>query len=118
VTRCPKCGKESPDQARFCRFCGGKLSVGIEAAASADSELTPEQRAQRLLEEAFRLSEQGRILAAIQTCQQAILLTPQSTSAHSCSARCTSARAIARRRFASTSRSSPSAPRAPSSAAG
>lgn len=83
MTRCPKCGKESPDQARFCRFCGGKLGLGAEAAASADAALSPEQRAQRLLEEAFRLSEQGRILAAIQTCQQAILLTPQSTSTHS-----------------------------------
>jgi tetratricopeptide (TPR) repeat protein len=36
-----------------------------------------------LLEEAFRLSEEGRVLAAIQTCQQAIAINPNSTSAHS-----------------------------------
>jgi tetratricopeptide (TPR) repeat protein len=36
-----------------------------------------------LLEEAFRLSEEGRVLAAIQTCQQAVAINPNSTSAHS-----------------------------------
>ncbi len=44
---------------------------------------TPEQRAQRLLEEAFRLSEESRILAAIQACQQALTINPNSVSAHS-----------------------------------
>ncbi len=82
MTRCPKCGQDSPDQARFCRFCGNRLGTGAGAEA-VDPDLTPEQRAQRLLEEAFRLSEQGRILAAIQTCQQALQLNSNSTSAHS-----------------------------------
>ena len=82
MTRCPKCGQESPDQARFCRFCGNRLTAGVEASAP-DPGLTSEQRGQRLLEEAFRLSEQGRVLAAIQTCQQALAMNPNSTSAHS-----------------------------------
>lgn len=83
MTRCPKCGKDSPDQAKFCRFCGGQLGAGVESAATPETTISPEQRSQKLLEEAFRLSEQGRILAAIQTCQQALALNPQSTSAHS-----------------------------------
>lgn len=83
MARCPKCGKESPDEARFCRSCGGKLGAETEEAVSQEKALTPEQQSQRLLEEAFRLSEQGRILAAVQTCQQALALNPQSTSAHS-----------------------------------
>ncbi len=82
MTRCPKCGQDSPDQARFCRFCGNRLGTGVNAEV-VDPDLTPEQRAQRLLEEAFRLSEQGRVLAAIQTCQQALALNSNSTSAHS-----------------------------------
>jgi tetratricopeptide (TPR) repeat protein len=45
--------------------------------------MTIEDRARRLLEEAFRLSEEGRVLAAIQTCQQAVATNPNSTSAHS-----------------------------------
>jgi tetratricopeptide (TPR) repeat protein len=45
--------------------------------------LTPQERARRTLEEAFRLSEEGRLQSAIQACQQAITLNPRSTSAHS-----------------------------------
>lgn len=45
--------------------------------------MSAEERARRLLEEAFRLSEEGRVLAAIQVCQQAVAINPSSTSAHS-----------------------------------
>lgn len=81
MARCPKCGKDSPDQARFCRSCGAALAGAGGGDAGPGS--TPEQRAQRLLEEAFRLSEEGRVLAAIQACQQAIAINPNSVSAHS-----------------------------------
>jgi len=82
VIRCPKCGTDSPDRSRFCRACGEAL-VGRSAASAAPQGLTAEERARRLLEEAFRLSEEGRVLAAIQTCQQAVAINPNSTSAHS-----------------------------------
>jgi len=81
VVRCPKCGTDSPDRSRFCRSCGEAL-VG-RGAGVAPQGLTAEERARRLLEEAFRLSEEGRVLAAIQTCQQAVAINPNSTSAHS-----------------------------------
>ena len=81
MIRCPKCGTDSPDQSRFCRACGEAL-VG-RGASAVPQGLTAEERARRLLEEAFRLSEEGRVLAAIQTCQQAIVINPSSTSAHS-----------------------------------
>jgi tetratricopeptide (TPR) repeat protein len=45
--------------------------------------MSGEERARRLLEEAFRLVEQGRLQPAIRACQQAIALNPTSTSAHS-----------------------------------
>ncbi len=80
--RCPKCGKENPTEARFCRSCGERLAAeGPEPFAPRI--LTPEERSRRLLEEAFRLSEEGRLQSAIHSCQQAISLNPTSTSAHS-----------------------------------
>ena len=82
MAKCPKCGKDSPDQARFCRTCGAPMAA-TGAAASAPPGGTPEQRAQRLLEEAFRLSEESRILGAVQACQQALTINPNSVSAHS-----------------------------------
>lgn len=80
--RCPKCGTESPDQARFCRSCGERFS-SVDEGAHAPRLLTPEERSRRLLEDAFRLSEEGKLQTAIHACQQAISLNPTSTSAHS-----------------------------------
>jgi tetratricopeptide (TPR) repeat protein len=51
--------------------------------AFAPRTLTPEERSRRLLEDAFRLAEDGRLQSAIQACQQAIALNPTSSSAHS-----------------------------------
>lgn len=81
MVRCQKCGTDSPDQSRFCRACGESLSG--RAAITPLAGMTAEDRARRLLEEAFRLSEEGRVIAAIQTCQQAVAINPNSTSAHS-----------------------------------
>ncbi len=83
MVRCPKCGAESPDQARFCRACGQALGGPGRAGVSPLAGMTPEERARRLLEEAFRLSEEGKLLAAIQVCHQAVTVNPNSTSAHS-----------------------------------
>ena len=80
--RCPKCGSDNPDQARFCRSCGERLAA-VGEPAFAPRILTPEERSRRLLEDAFRLAEEGRLQTAIQSCQQAISLNPASTSAHS-----------------------------------
>lgn len=82
MAQCTKCGKDSPDQARFCRGCGAPLTKGAPAATAA-AGVAPEERARRLLEDAFRLSEEGRVLAAIEVCKQAVSLNPRSTSAHS-----------------------------------
>lgn len=85
MIRCPKCGTESPDRARFCRSCGEPLPQAAAGGpgAARPAAPTPEERARRLLEEAFRLSEEGKLLAAIQVCQQAVAINPGSTSAHS-----------------------------------
>jgi len=81
VVRCPKCGKDSPDQARFCRACGQELTADAQSAAPTPT--SPEERARRLLEDGFRFSEAGRLQQAIEACQQAISFNPASTSAHS-----------------------------------
>jgi tetratricopeptide (TPR) repeat protein len=83
VVRCSKCGTESPDEARFCRGCGQRLGEGASPGAQAPTTRTAEERGSRLLEDAFRYSEEGRVLAAIEACQEAIALNPNSTSAHS-----------------------------------
>jgi Tfp pilus assembly protein PilF len=83
VVRCPNCGAEGPDQARFCRACGVGIPGDGGSQAYTSAKLTAEERARRLLEEAFRLSEQGTYQSAAQACQQAIALNPMSTSAHS-----------------------------------
>jgi len=80
--QCPKCGNDNPDQARFCRSCGERLIAEGEGAF-APRVLTPEERSRRLLEDGFRLAEEGRLQSAIQACQQAIALNPASSSAHS-----------------------------------
>ena len=83
MLRCPKCATESPDRARFCRACGQALPTTQAAGGPPRAGVTAEDRARRLLEEAFRLSEEGKVLAAIQACQQAVAINPNSTSAHS-----------------------------------
>ena len=81
--RCPKCGKESPEDARFCRACGERLVAAAAPEAEAAGQPAAEDQARRLLEEAFRLSEVGQLQQSIQACQRAITLNPTSTSAHS-----------------------------------
>lgn len=86
MAQCPQCRQNNPEQARFCRACGAELAGargGAARAGGAPPVPTEAERARRLLEEAFRLSEQGRIQAAISACQQAINVNPNSTSAHS-----------------------------------
>jgi len=86
VAQCAQCGQDNPEQARFCRACGAELAAargGAARAGGAPPVPTEAERARRLLEEAFRLSEQGRIQAAISACQQAISINPNSTSSHS-----------------------------------
>jgi len=83
VVRCPKCGKESPEEARFCRACGERLVGAAAPGAEAAGPPPAEDRARRLLEDAFRLSETGQLQQSIRACQQAITLNPASTSAHS-----------------------------------
>ena len=86
MAQCAQCGQDNPEQARFCRACGAELAAargGAARAGGAPPVPTEAERARRLLEEAFRLSEQGRIQAAISACQQAISINPNSTSSHS-----------------------------------
>jgi class 3 adenylate cyclase/tetratricopeptide (TPR) repeat protein len=45
LVRCPRCGQENPDGARFCVHCGGQLAIscpGCGAALPADARFCPE----------------------------------------------------------------------------
>ncbi|UCH35538.1 MAG: tetratricopeptide repeat protein [Armatimonadota bacterium] len=73
--RCPKCDVENPDGSAFCQDCGTRF----------DSPTPPsdEERARQFLEQAFRLSEEGKLAEAIVACKRALSVKRDSTSAYS-----------------------------------
>jgi len=73
--KCPNCQAENADDSAACAECGARLDVPIPPS--------DEERARRLVEEAFRLSDEGKLAQAITTCRRAVTANPTSTSAHS-----------------------------------
>lgn len=73
--RCPNCQAENPDSAAVCQQCG----AGLKPVTPP----TDRERAQQLLDEAFRLSDDGQLTEAIAACRRAVSVNPNSTSAHS-----------------------------------
>jgi len=79
---CGNCGAHNPRGNEFCVKCGARLQPA--PAEPAEARQTPDpERAQQLLEQAFRYSDQGLLAEAIETCRQATIANPSSTSAHS-----------------------------------
>jgi tetratricopeptide (TPR) repeat protein len=73
--RCPNCQTENPERSLTCKACGVSLQ-----------SLTPptdEERSRQLVEDAFRLSDEGKLAQAIVACRKAISANPNSTSAYS-----------------------------------
>jgi len=87
VPRCNRCGVESPEGARFCVACGGTLQEEAAPAPPPRPEAGPSPEdlaaADRLLTEAFALSDQGRLTEAVRVAQQVLSHNPNSTTAHS-----------------------------------
>ena len=73
--RCPNCQTENPDRSLTCKACGVRLEPITPP--------TDEERSRQLVEEAFRLSDEGRLAHAIAACKKAISANPNSTSAYS-----------------------------------
>ena len=73
--RCPNCHAENPDAGVVCKKCG----VSLEPPTAA----TDDERSRQFLEEAFRLSDEGKLSQAITSCKRAIEANRRSTSAYS-----------------------------------
>jgi tetratricopeptide (TPR) repeat protein len=73
--KCPNCQAENADGAALCVACGAVLDIPVPP--------TDEERARRLVEEAFRLADEGKLAQAISTCRRAAAANPNSTSAYS-----------------------------------
>lgn len=73
--RCPNCQTENPDRNVVCKECGARLS--------SPTPPTDAERARQLVEEAFRLSDEGKLSQAIAICKRAVAANPNSTSAYS-----------------------------------
>jgi len=79
---CGNCGARNPRGNQFCVKCGARLAPA--SAGPADSRPAPDPaRAQELLDQAFRYSDQGLLDEAIEACRNATIANPSSTSAHS-----------------------------------
>src|SRR3954468_21875645 len=82
---CTDCGAKNVAESNFCRQCGHKLektSPKISEEAF-DRALPEEEQVSALLERAYRLRKAGDLAAAAALCEDALLLKPDSTSAHS-----------------------------------
>jgi len=73
--RCPSCLTENPDSATVCQACGAALDSTTAASAP--------ERSRQWIEEAFRLSDEGRLADAISAAKRAIAADPNATSAYS-----------------------------------
>ena len=90
MPRCGRCGAESPEGAGFCVICGQAFAESAPEqppAAPLPAEAEPVtddlSRSDRILTEAFALSDQGRLTEAVRLAQQALSYNPNSTTAHS-----------------------------------
>jgi len=73
--RCPNCQTQNPDASAFCKECGAQLAPPTPP--------TDEKRARELVEEGFRLSDEGKLAQAITAAKRAVAANPDSTSAYS-----------------------------------
>lgn len=90
MPRCGRCGAESPEGAGFCVICGQAFAESAPeqppvAPPPAEAEPVTDDlsRSDRILTEAFALSDQGRLTEAVRLAQQALSYNPNSTTAHS-----------------------------------
>lgn len=91
VTRlfCTDCGTRNSADSKYCKECGGKINDGyrtmmlsIEDVQAIDDE-QGQQRMTRLLDMAFWHNEAGHLDSAIRAAEAALVIHPNSTTAHS-----------------------------------
>ncbi len=83
---CGNCGTRNTPDAIFCKHCGQKLDNDRTRSLSEDDfqDMKPaEESVGELLALAFAKEQKGDMAAAIENCEKALKLMPNSTSAHS-----------------------------------
>jgi tetratricopeptide (TPR) repeat protein len=83
---CTACGTRNADVSNFCKQCGHNLErtdSNSRSDAASGPALLPEAQVVALLERAYRLRKSGELPAAVQLCEEALRLNPESTSVHS-----------------------------------
>ncbi|MCL5283993.1 MAG: tetratricopeptide repeat protein [Armatimonadetes bacterium] len=83
---CGNCGTRNTPDANFCKHCGQKLDNDHAHSLSEDDfqDMKPaEESVGELLALAFAKEQKGDMAAAIESCEKALKLMPNSTSAHS-----------------------------------
>lgn len=82
---CTQCGTRNPDDARFCKECGKNVDTAPPKLDESEFAMLqkPEDRLDDLLVQAFRRSELGDLEGAVQSCEEALSIRSDSTSAHS-----------------------------------
>jgi Tfp pilus assembly protein PilF len=86
MPRCNHCGVENPEGARFCMSCGKDIgTIPLRPTPRSGSQPSAEDmaRADRMLTEAFSLSDEGRLTESVRVTQQVLAINPHSTTAHS-----------------------------------
>src|SRR5579871_1098194 len=83
---CTACGTKNGSDSNYCKQCGQKLEKFVPSKISEedfDRALPENERVTALLERAYRARKEDNRIEAIRLCEEALLLHPDSTTAHS-----------------------------------
>ena len=80
---CTECGAKNSADNKFCRQCGHSMEKARISEEAYTRALPEEEQAIELLEAAYALRKKGDRIGAVQTCERALKIAPDSAAAHS-----------------------------------
>ncbi len=80
---CTECGAKNSAENKFCRQCGHALEKAKISEAAYTQALPEQEQAIELLENAYVLRKKGDSVGAVQQCERALKIAPESAAAHS-----------------------------------
>ena len=80
---CTECGAKNSADNKFCRQCGHSLEKARISEEAYTRALPDDEQAIELLETAYALRKKGETVEAVQTCERALQISPESAAAHS-----------------------------------